>query len=430
MKRIINRILKHSKATLAGVTAAIVVLSTAVAFAGYGPNRPVYDWNNPADQKGSLNGPVFNSFINTPTYGDERAFVDGRDNATPERGNFKDQLPVDPGKEYVIRMYVHNDANQTTNASGLGVAKDTKVRFKLLDGIANGHGITGYISASNDVDKNGNPVNGEIYDTVDLRNENTAFAVEYVPGSAMIQNGSHPQGVQLSDDIVKGGVLIGDKVMDGNFPGCFEFLAYVTIHVKVKAPNLTISKKVRMADNNPANDTQWFESVDAKPGDTVQWLVEVKNTGDTVQHNVIANDLLPPHLEYVNGTAKWYSASQNGVAYDFDQFEISDGDGGYNFGNYAANGGSFLVRFDTKVKDDFKDCSIAVRNLAHTRSDENKTEQRDHADVKITRTNCQPTTPPTLPNTGPGDVLGIFTVTTLAGAFVHRLFYRRFATRG
>jgi uncharacterized repeat protein (TIGR01451 family) len=387
--KFLNRILQASRKTkFVSVAAVATALMGAVAFAGWGPSRPVYDWNNPAERSGSMNGPVFNSFINTPVYGDERAFVDAKDSAITTAGGFNDQVPVEVGKEYLVRVYVHNNAHESTNASGLGVAKNTKVRVKLLPGMANGHGITGFISADNDVDKNGNPVTGELWDTVDLRNDQTPFAVEYVPGSAQIVNGNFPQGTPLSDEIVDGGVLIGDDAMNGDLNGCFEFQAYVNIKVRVVAPELTIKKTVRKA-----GETAWKEVVDAKPGETVQWLVEVKNTGSTVQNNVTAYDLLPPHVEYVPNTAKWYSANENGTAYDFDQFEISDGDGGYIFGNYAANGGSFLARFDTKVLGNFDPCSISIRNIAATYSTQNPDEQEDYADVRITREDCQPDEP-------------------------------------
>jgi uncharacterized repeat protein (TIGR01451 family) len=387
--KFLNRILRASKkAKFISALVVTTALTGAVALAGWGPSRPVYDWNNPAERSGSMNGPVFNSFINTPVYGDERSFVDAKDSSITTAGGFKDQVPVEVGKEYLVRVYVHNNAHESTNASGVGVAKNTKVRVKLLPGMANGHGITGFISADNDVDKNGTPVTGELWDTVDLRNEQTAFAVEYVSGSAQIVNGNFPQGKQLSDEIVNGGVLIGDDVMDGNLNGCFEYQAYVNIRVKIVAPKLTINKTVRKA-----GETAWKDVVDAKPGETVQWLVEVKNTGNAVQNNVVAYDLLPPHLEYVPNTAKWYSAHENGTAYDFDQFEISDGDGGYVFGNYAANGGSFLARFDTKVKGDFEPCTISIRNLAFTRSEQNPKDIQDHADVRITREDCKPQEP-------------------------------------
>lgn len=412
--------------------ALLVALVSGIAYAGYGPNRPVFDWNNTADRVGSLNGPVLNSFINTPVYGDERAFVDGKDSSVTQPGGFQDQIPVQAGNEYLIRMYVHNNANQTTNDAAhnyIGVAKDTKVRFKILPGMANGNEITGYISADNAIDRNGNPLR-QVYDTVNLKNDKSAFELQYVKGSAKIENQAHPSGLALSDDIVSdNGVQIGFNQMDGNLPGCFEFSAYVTIRVKVVQPVLSVQKQVRRP-----GETTWHDSLEVKPGETVQWLVKVLNTGPTVQHNMVANDLLPPHLTYVDGSAKWYSASQNGVPYNFSQFVINNGKGGYDFGDYAANGGGFLVRFDTAVNGDFNECSIAIRNIANARSDEINQDQQTHADLRITKQNCQPTPTPTptptpsptpLPNTGAGDIIGIFTATSATSAAAYHIVRRR-----
>ncbi len=456
MKNIFTKIMSTRKTKLFTLTlSAAFVLTGATVFAGFGPERPTYDWNNAAERGGSFVGPVFNSFVNTPTYGDERNFgrvaevVNGQ---SPVQADFREEVNAQGGKEYWVRTFVHNDANQNTNCfeeqkdadgrctqvdpSAPGVAKNTRVRIAIAGGVANGVDVVSYISADNAVNKNGQPLR-TVYDSSTLVNDDQRFSVAYVPGSAILYNSAHQNGLTLpnGDSIVSAsGVPVGYDQMNGNLPGCFEFSAYVYVKVKVSAPKLEITKQVRKV-----GETEWKESVDAKPGESVQWLVKVINTGSTVQNNVSASDLLPPHIEYIDGTAKWYSASQNGVALDFDQFEISDGDGGYGFGNYAANGGGFLVRFDTKVKDDFKECSVAIRNVAYTKSDESPEEQEDYADVKITKENCQPTTPPvtpptpqappvtptTLPVTGAGSVFGIFTATTAAGAMAHRAFQSR-----
>jgi uncharacterized repeat protein (TIGR01451 family) len=428
-----------AKLLVAAIT-AITAITGATVFAGYGPNggeRKIFDFSNSTQREGAFDAPRFNSYINTNVYGDERAFVDAKECAAAsdacytqgQAGGYKDKQPVEPGKEYIIRAYVHNIANPSINnvdrdndGHSDGVARNTRIRFEMPNGTANGFTMQARITADNAIPK-------MVYDTVDLKNENTAFNIDYVPGSAMIYNAANPNGHKLGDDIMSGnGALIGHDKMNGKIPGCFEFASFVVIRVKVSAPELTVVKQVRKA-----GEKQWQESVSSKPGDNVQWLVHVKNTGSTVQNNVSASDLLPPHLDYVGGTAKWYSKSQNGVAYDFNQFTINQGKGGYIFGNYAPKG-DFLVRFDTKVKDDFKQCSIVIRNVAYARSKESPKEQQDHADVKITKEDCKPAEKPdvtpekptTLPVTGVGSALGIFAGTSTLGAVLHRLWIRRF----
>jgi uncharacterized repeat protein (TIGR01451 family) len=434
--------LKLTKAKLLSLAIGLAVIASgSVAIAGFGPNRPVFDWNVPAERTGSTIGPVFNSFINTPVYGDERKFTDAKDSTVAGPSAYADQVNAEVGKEYTVRIYVHNNAHESTNASGLGVAKNTKVRVNVPNDLSNNQAITGYISADNDVDKNGNPVNGELFDTVDLKNASKKFVLDYVEGSAKLVNvGNTGGGTVLSDEIIRGGVKIDDdNSRDGNLQGCFQFQSFVTIKVKVVEPKLKVEKQVRKAGQQV-----WQESVDTVPGDTVQWLIRVTNPGEVVQRKVVSSDLLPPHLEYVDGTALWHHSQKQNIAYNFDQLEISDGDGGYIFGDYAANGGGFLIRFDTKVLGNFKDCSIRIRNIANAKSELSPDEIQDVADVTITRQDCDeeppveppeepeppvipPTTPPELPNTGAGDVAGIFLATTIAGTIAHRLVWvRRF----
>ncbi len=387
MKNLLTRFFKSKKAMLTAFAVTALALTGTTAFAGWGIDRPTYDYNNAADRVGSTQGPVFNSFINTPYYGDERAFLDSKDAANTNPGGFADATNVEDGKEYLVRMYIHNNANEATNETGVGVAKDTKVRFKVLNDLGNINGVTAFLSASNDKTKAGTPVNGELWDTTDLKNVDRKFTLSYVPGSAEINNKWHPNGLKLSDEIVNGGVLIGDDNMDGNYNGCFQYQSYVTIRVKVTMPKLEISKKVRLAGTK-----EWMENVNAKPGDTLQWLIEVKNTGTIKQTDAVAQELLPPHVEYIADTAKWFNSEKSNIPYNFDQLEISDGDGGFIFGDYAP-GGNFLVRFDTKVLGDFTPCTMYIRNLAYAKSNENPALVKDSADVTITKENCVPPTP-------------------------------------
>jgi uncharacterized repeat protein (TIGR01451 family) len=359
-------------------------LFTGVVLAGFGPNRPVFDWNNPDQRQGSLTGPVFNSFINTPVYGDERAFLDAKDASITQAGGFQDQVPVTPGNEYLVRMYVHNNANQSTNADGTGIARNTRVRIHMHEGLANGHGITGYISADN-------ATPAQVWDTVDFRNESTAFAVEYVPGSARIQNSVYPQGISLPDAIVSGqGVQIGHDQMNGNMPGCFEYAAYVTIRVRVSAPDVTFEKQVR-----PAGTDAYSNLAAVNPGDRLQWLITTQNNGTLPLEDIFISDQMPPHMELVPGSVRWIYTGVDGSTQD-----VVQGDqplfttGGIDFSDYTvAQNGGFYLRFDTIAQGNFEECEVTVRNIAFLRSNQNAGEREDYADVRITREDCDEPTP-------------------------------------
>lgn len=390
---ITKQIFKVSRAKITatfGVAAAIAVISIgAGVYAGYGPTRPVYDWNNSAEKTGSTQGPVLNSFINTNVYGDERAFVDAKDSSVTTSGGFADQVPVTLGKEYTVRLYVHNNANPSingNNVSGKGVAKNAKVKVKILPGMANGQGITGYIHADNGLDKNGAPLT-DVYDTVDLRNTSTQFSVQYVPGSARIENAAHPSGIALSDTIVTdAGAPIGYSEMDGNLPGCFEYSAYVTIHVKVIAPQSTLNKEV-----HKAGDTTYAKTASVKPGDTLNWRIFYQNTGSTDLDNVKVRDVLPPHVSVVPGSVRWIFLASDGTTADITQNDTTFFSPGLTFGTWKPNGG-FYLRFDTKVLDDFAGCTAGIRNYAFSNSTQVPTEQTSFADVSIAKENCNQVT--------------------------------------
>ncbi len=367
----INRIKKINKKVLilAAVFAAIAIPVTVRA--AWGPDRPVFDWNNPADRKGSTTGPVFNSFINTPTYGDERNFT----TASPaNQAVWRDEVAVQPGQEYDVRVFVHNNANQDTNASGVGVAKNTRVRVALPSGYANGFDVAGYVSADNAKPQ-------MVYDSAALRNNNQTFALSYVPGSAKIYNNdAFKNGAPLPDGVVSAnGTPIGHNDLSGNMPGCFEFQAVVIIRVKVVAPKLQFSKKV-----TTPGSTNWQKNITAKSGDTVSWLLDYKNVGTGLMKDITLRDTMPANAKLVSGSITWIDENHpNG--YPLQDTVLNSG--GINLGDAAPRGGGY-IRFRTVIDKDPKDC--VVKNVAFGRA-KDVPEIKDDASVNIE--NCKPSKP-------------------------------------
>ncbi len=369
----------------------IVSVFLAVGVAGlvraeFYPDRPTYDYNKPCnpndadkyDRCGSLEGPVFNSFINTPSYGDERAFADARKSENTASGSYKNVLEdVTTGsREVVVRMYVHNNANSDTNASGKGIARDTKVRVALPTAESQTLRTRSYVSASNAA---------MVEDTVDLVGAQ-AFKVEYVPGSAIIYSNGPVNGQKLSDNIVTTGAPIGYNALDGNLPGCFDYEAVVQIRVRVivkEVPTLKFTKQVRMAGTK-----EWKKEVTAKPGDKVEWLLTTQTAGTGVNNNITVLDVPAPNTSLVPGSVKWIDGAQGTVPQG--DTGLFNG-GGINFGNYGPNSG-FYVTYGSTLGGDFKECEVRVRNLAYVKSTQVK-EIGDDADVVIKKDNCQPEKP-------------------------------------
>jgi hypothetical protein len=196
---------------------------------GWGPDRQIYDWNREEDRVGGQNGPVFNSFINIPWYGDQRNFVvAARGNAYDVKASFHDPLTgIADAQSIGIRILVDNGANDALNsADERGVARGTRVRVKIAEHISpvNGLDVAGFVDADNSL---------EVYKLVALSDEQTKFSVRYRAGSAKLYNRLYQSGTSVSDDIVAGGALIGYERMDGNFPAGFNFAAYVTVVLDV-----------------------------------------------------------------------------------------------------------------------------------------------------------------------------------------------------
>ncbi|TXI80457.1 MAG: DUF11 domain-containing protein [Crocinitomicaceae bacterium] len=390
--KIINKIRGFSTKTKASMVVALLAVGVIVPIAvnaEFYPARAVYDYNkydgnddcndpnNIATQNGrcgSMNGPVFNSFINTPSYGDERAFFDGRRSDMPASTNADQINDVTNGsKEVVLRTYVHNNANQTTNASGKGVATGANVRIALPTATEQVLRARSYISANNAT---------TVEDTADMLGSRK-FSVSYVPGSAKLLRGTASYG--LSDSIVTTGAPIGYNSMDGNLPGCFEYAALVEIRVKVNvqtAPDLQLTKEVRK--NTSTGTTDWGEETSVKPGEKVQWLLGTKNIGDVTLDQVKARDVLPPHLTVVPGSVKVYNGNDESTQNDVPLFG-----GGLILGTYPV-GGIKYITFETIAKDDFEGCSVRLRNLAYANSQQTPTEDTNDAVVNITKDDCNP----------------------------------------
>ncbi len=378
------------KALILAVLAGGLIAVPLIARAEFYPARPTFDYNKPCnpsdsdpyDRCGSLTGPVFDSFINTPSYGDERSFVDARRSDQTASGSFKNVLPAVTGgsKDVVVRMYIHNNANPSTN-NGIGVAHGTNVRVLVPTGTGTALRARGYIGATN-------ATPNLVEDTVDFTDSQN-FSLEYVPGSATLyDNDNFKSGVKLSDSIVTTGAPIGSDALDGNFKGCFEFEAVVQLHLKVKTPTPPPSPKVNFTKQVALpGQAAWGESVTTKPGDHVKWLMSFSNKGTTDLTHVKISDKLPPHLALVPGSVHYIDAAQDVKQNDGPLFTT----GGIDFATWKPNGG-FYVKFETTTKDDFDGCQVSLRNIAY--NDTDQTDQvQDTADVTIKKPNCQPQTP-------------------------------------
>lgn len=352
-----------------GVIAALVVAGTSAALAlAWGPDRPTFTVEQPATHV------TFNSITNNPIDGDERNFVRIKDTST---NTWTDDVVVQPGKEYKVRMVVHNNAADNLNLK----AVNTVVKAAVPTTTGKSIDISGFVSADNAQPR-------EVWDEVHLTSTQD-FNLAYVAGSARIYNNGYAAngGASLPDSIVtSAGAKMGYAAAgDGIIPGCFKYLSYVEFTVKPQfAPtttsDFTVAKTVSKHDA-----FAWGETYAAQPGELVDFRIKYSNTGSTQQDNVIVKDTLPAGLSYVAGTTKLYnSVNPNGKA-------LSDNvtTNGVNIGSHAAGASSFVV-FTAKVvaNDQLTVCGPnTLKNVAHVTV--GSTTKDDDANVTVTKT-CVP----------------------------------------
>ena len=403
MRNLLKKITSIPKRSALVIGMALILTVPASVMAAWGPERPVFDWNNTAQRGGSMTGPVFNSFINTPTYGDERNFVTASPAGTSA---WTGTVNATSGQEVELRAFIHNNANESLNAGGTGVARNTRVKFTIPSGQANGFDVTGTISADNAT---------SVYDTAAIKNDSTAFSLSYVAGSARLyNNGPFTGGTAVSDDVVgANGALIGYDAMNGNLPGCFDYTAVVIIKVKVNTPGLQLTKGVTKLEAPAAGQAQ--DSIKAKLGEEVTWRIDYKNVGTDRIDNVTIRDSLPAGLTLIPGSVTVLDASRpNGMALQ----DTALTSGGVDVGSYTVNGNG-VIRFRTSINKDYKACEIT--NVAFGKG-KNVGDVSDSAKVIIE--GCVTTTG-RLPKTGAGSVMGIVGLTTIAGALAHRYIFGR-----
>ena len=362
MKKLINFIKNHS--VISGSILAAVVAPVAVM--AWGPARPSFTIEKPADYI------TFNSITNNPVIGgDEKDFVGIRE--VGSNANWTNNMKVQNGKEYYVRIYVHNNAASNLNL----VAENVVAKLNVPTTTAKTVTVQGQVSASN-----AKP--NTVWDEATFSSDND-FNLAYVAGSALFENNGMGT-TKLPDSIVNNtGATLGYSKLDGKIPGCFQYAGYVTVKVKAQVnqpqekTDIDLAKTVR---NKTNGEKTWTETVSAKGGDTVQFQIHAKNTGSAGIQNLVIRDILPKGLNYVAGSTKLYNTSNpKGL-------KVSDNvtqNSGINIGSYQPNGDAY-VRFDATVsaENSLPVCGEnTLTNIAQ--ASDQKIVKNDTASVKVTK---------------------------------------------
>ncbi len=378
-----NKVQKTITAVAAlGVVAGVSIAFNATKTDAWGDNGGGRQGYTKAQIESGVLGDkvVFNS-ITDGTIGDERNFVGAReDNGNNGSANVwnGNEITVEDGKTYVVRMYVHNNSPLGYDA----IAENVKAAFAISEKSAAENAITGYITSSN-------ATPSQYWDSVVFKSSNgQKFTLDYVEGSALVENNGYAKnGAALSDAIItKSGVALGyDKANDGKIPGCYQYSQFVTIRVKpvfTTDENYVVEKTVRLANGE---DKTWKESITAEVGDIVEYQVYYKNTTSYKASNVVVKDSLPVNMA-VKTSPILYNSTTGRAGHTLNDFTAN----AVSIGGYNLNGEAYL-RFTAEVVDNSLACGKnTLRNWVRVSAGSKSID--DSADVVVEKT-CDVPTP-------------------------------------
>ncbi len=361
--------LKRAPRRVAGLAVVIAAVAVPAGLLAWGPDRPTYTLQSPADHV------TFNSITDNAKHGDERNFVQIREAGAGNK--FGENVTLQPGKEYEVYVFFHNNAKSSLNTEEhgfRGIAQNAQMRVQMPATVKAGEKarFTGFVSADNAQPKT---VWDEAYGT-----STADMALRYVQDSAKITSLGGVNGQTMPDSLFTTGAPLGFDSLDGKLPGCNEFSGYVIYKVQAVQPNFEIEKQVSKSGQN-----NYTENVAVAPGDTIDYKIQYRNTGQVRQDNVMIKDVLPKGVSYIPGSTYISNSTTNSQWKNISSNEVTVG--GINIGNYTP-GANAYIKFSAKV-DKLDELACGVNTLTNTAyvntANGNK---NDTADITVTK-ECQ-----------------------------------------
>ncbi len=229
-------------------------------------------------------------------------------------------------------------------------------------------------------------------------------SLAFVPGSVKLYNGGHPNGVVINNDyLFHGGVVTGNVG-----PGA---TVYITFEANVKsldklACGANTIKNVDIVDTDQTGEYFNYAIVNVN---------KVCENTPTYTCNLLTLDTIGKR----EISAKIQKSMSGNVQFEFYSFDFGDGskkltDQASVTHTYAKDG-TYQVTGSATFKVNGKDVTVSSDSCKQVVTFSSK------PPVKHPHTPA----PTELPNTGAGDVIGIFAAVTVAGAVAHQLFSRR-----
>lgn len=230
-------------------------------------------------------------------------------------------------------------------------ATDLNVKIALPTTLGTSHTATSTVGGSN---------TNVISDTASVTTQ-VPTRLAFIPGTAYrrhnIGTNASPNWVteQISDSVVTSGYVIP------SMNPCWNYQETITVQARVNASYLSINKM-----GNVAGGSGWLKDFNAQPGNNVSYVINIKNEGNTVIHNVTVRDQVPTGLSYVAGSARLINGSNPGGISISDNLVTS----GVNIGDYNP-GSNALVRYSVSVPNTYTPCgNVVFSNTAATTSSE------------------------------------------------------------
>lgn len=226
-----------SKKKIIMILAAIVLpCVTSSGVLAWGPEREWYTNESPADHA------VFNSITNNAAVGAEADFVRIVEIGAEDK-TYVNEIKVQPGKEYEVWVYYHNNASSTYNTEEYnrqGVAREVKMATQFPASLVAGkkEAISATITWKNYDLTDGVP--GAVWDEAYITADEDVD-ITYKTASAKIYNDWGVNGSVLSTDLFSSrGTYLGLNELNGIILGCDEYSGQVVYTIMVSSVEVPV----------------------------------------------------------------------------------------------------------------------------------------------------------------------------------------------
>lgn len=278
----------------------------------------------------------------TPVFKAEKELLRGVNLMTNQQ-DWSNPVSGKPGDDFSGLVWIHNNIVDS-------VAKNTVVKVKIPNETTNKTAtLTATVSADNAA-----PLSGNM--NLNLTEDSK---VEFVPGSVRLFELQGDKVVRIPfPNGASGDSIIGSGVNIGDIQGCFNFIHYVSFGFKTikkeipKNQNFEILKTVR---NVTTGETNFVKSNTAYPEDTLEYNVDIQNTGD-VSSDIFVVDEIPAQTTFINDSIV--------ITRDGKTEKCSDEfvGKGVSISNVKPNE-KVNIKFKVKVNKDAKDCDELINKV-------------------------------------------------------------------